>query len=157
VKRSSVLALVLAGLTALCVVAACAGLVGVGPGVLLGCDVEATRAVPPVQDDPGRVASLFPRLGPVVSARWQIRDARPRTCPQVAPMTYEYDGLVTLAADPAGYAFTPSAPPSIPPGLAELAPTGASWQTSAPFDTDLRGTFHLDPSTHTLYFHTTPP
>jgi hypothetical protein len=103
VKRSSLLALVLVGLTVLCVVGVCVGLVGIGPGALLGCDVGPTPAGgPPVQDDPGRIAELFPALGPVAVAHWQIRDARPRTCPDVAPMTYGYDGVVTLAADPAG-------------------------------------------------------
>jgi hypothetical protein len=154
VKRSSLVALVLAGLTALCVVAGCVGAFGVGPGTLLGCETDPTPKVPAVQDDPRRVASLFPRLDGVRAARWQVRDARPRTCPDLAPMSYVYDGLISLSADPAGYTFAPSAAaPAIPPGLAELAPAGARWRVSADFDTATGGSFWLDPGSHTLYFH----
>jgi hypothetical protein len=154
VKRSSVLALVLAGLTALCMVGACLGLAAVGPGTLLGCNTDPTPAVPTVLDDPKRVAELFPRLGDVRGVHWQIRDARPRTCPDIGPMRYVYDGLVALAADPTGYAFVPAAaPPAIPAGLAPLAPAGARWQTSADFDAAQGASFWLDPGSHTLYFH----
>jgi hypothetical protein len=69
-------------------------------------------------------------------------------------MDYVYDGLVTLPADPAGYAFAPTAPPpTIPPGLAGQAPPGASWRTSADFDAAMGGAFWLDTGSHTLYFH----
>jgi hypothetical protein len=43
--------------------------------------------------------------------------------------------------------------PAIPPGLAELAPRSASWQTSGAFDAAMGGTFWFDPASHTLYFH----
>jgi hypothetical protein len=154
VKRSSVLALVLVGVTVLCVVGACLGMAAVGPGALLGCDTDPTPAVPGVQDDPRRVAELFPRLGPVTAAHWQIRDARPRICPDPAPMTYVYDGLVTLAADPAGYPFTPAAAPAFPAGLAGLAPAHAAWQVSPAYDAAMGGNLWLDPASRTVYFHT---
>jgi hypothetical protein len=153
VRRSSIVALVVVGLTMLCVGSVCAGAAVIGPGPILGCDTDPTPAVPTVQDDPHRVAGLFPRLGAVRAAHWQVRDARPRTCPDLGPMDYVYDGLVVPAADPVGYAFTPAAAPAIPPGLAELAPPGAAWQTSAAFDAAMAGTFWFDPGAHTLYFH----
>jgi hypothetical protein len=153
VKRSSIVALVVVGLTALCVGAVCLGATAIGPGTILGCDTDPTPAVPTVQDDPRQVAELFPRLGAVRAAHWQIRDARPRTCPDLGPMDYLYDGLVVPAADPVGFVFTPAAAPAIPPGLAELAPSGASWQTSAAFDAATGAKFWWDPASHTLYFH----
>jgi hypothetical protein len=153
VKRSSIVALVVVGLTALCVGAVCLGATAIGPGTILGCDTDPTPAVPTVQDDPHRVAELFPRLGAVRAAHWQVRDARPRTCPDLGPMDYVYDGLVVPAADPAGFVFTPAAAPAIPPGLTELAPPGAAWQVSAAFDSAMGGKFWFDPGSHTLYFH----
>jgi hypothetical protein len=158
VKRSSVVALVVVGLTALCVGAVCLGATAIGPGTILGCDTDPTPAVPTVQDDPHQVAELFPRLvphlGEVRTVHWQIRDARPRTCPDLGPMDYVYDGLVVPAADPvAGFAFAPAGAPAIPPGLAELAPPGAAWQVSGAFDTAMGGKFWFDPGSHTLYFH----
>jgi hypothetical protein len=153
VKRSSIVALVVVGLTALCVGAVCLGATAIGPGTILGCDTDPTPAVPTVQDDARQVAELFPRLGEVRTVHWQIRDARPRTCPDLGPMDYVYDGLVVPAADPAGSIFTPSAAPAIPPGLAELAPPGARWQVSGAYDAAIGGKFWFDPGSHTLYFH----
>jgi hypothetical protein len=159
VRRSSLIALVLAGLTTLCVVIACTGIAAVGPGSLLGCETGPTPA-PTLQDAPKRVASLFPRLfpqlGDVRGVHWQVRDARPRTCPDLAPMSRVYDGLLSLAADPTGYGWRPATPPPIPPGLAELAPSGARWQTSADLDAATGARFWLDPGSHTLYFHVGP-
>jgi hypothetical protein len=156
VKRSSVLALVLVGLTLLCVVLGCAGVAALGPGTLLGCSADPAPAVPTVQDDPKRVASLLPRLGLVTSAHWQVRDARPRTCPDWAPMRYVYDGLVTLPAEPAGYPFTPGPAPDIPSGLRELAPPAAAWQRSPQFDAAVGATLYYDVPTRTVYFHVAP-
>jgi hypothetical protein len=157
VRRSSIVALVVVGLTALCVGAVCAGAAALGPGTILGCDTDPTPAVPTVQDDPRRVAELFPRLlaqvGELRAVHWQVRDARPRTCPDLGPMDYVYDGLAVPRTDPVGYAFTPAAAPAIPPGLAELAPGAAAWQTSAAFDAAMGGKFWFDPGSRTFYFH----
>jgi hypothetical protein len=153
VKRSSIVALIVVGLTALCVGAVCLGATAIGPGAIFGCDTDPTPAVPTVQDDPHQVAELFPRLGAVRAVHWQIRDARPRTCPDLGPMDYVYDGLVVPAADPSGFVLAPAAAPAIPPGLAELAPRSASWQTGAAFDAAMGGSFWFDPGSHTLYFH----
>ena len=152
-KRSSIVALVLAALTALCVGVGCVGVAAVGPGTLLGCETDPTPAVPAVRDDPKRVAELFPKLGEVREVHWQVREARPRTCPDLGPMDYLFDGLVSLAADPAGYTWQPTAAPAIPKGLVELAPRAVAWQVSTDFDAAMGGSFHLDPDSHTLYFH----
>jgi hypothetical protein len=153
VKRSSIVALIVVGLTALCVGAVCLGATAIGPGAIFGCDTGPTPAVPTVQDDPHQVAELFPRLGAVRAVHWQIRNARPRTCPDLGPMDYVYDGLVVPAADPVGFVFAPAPAPAIPPGLAELSPPGATWQVSTAFDSAMGAKFWREPGSHTLYFH----
>ena len=53
-------------------------------GAAVACDslvdCSNTAKVGPVKDDPGRVAQLFPAVGPVTATHWQAREARPEGC-----------------------------------------------------------------------------
>jgi hypothetical protein len=157
-SRNARLALVFAALTVLCGGAVCFAAVRIAP-VLLGLDCEPsqTPSVSPVYTDTVAVSRRFPRLGPIEQAHWQSRQARPRTCPDIGPMDYITEGLVTLEPQTAaGYrrdhSWTP-ATPEIPAALAASVPAGARWTHSQDFDAAMgTGTFYADAGSATLYF-----
>ena len=107
-------------------------------GAAVACDslvdCSNTAKVGPVKDDPGRVAQLFPAVGPVTATHWQAREARPEGCVDIGPMDYVYEGLFTLPpATLNGYDWQP-ADPHVLPALAGYAPPGATWRHSKAFD-----------------------
>jgi hypothetical protein len=125
------------------------------PGIA-GCD-ERPPFVSGPQDDADRVAELMPALGQVTAAHYRFRDARPRVCPEVGPMTTYYEGFATLAPDRAaalrtGYRWTPARAPDVPDELEEHAPVDAAWQRSAQLDTESRAEIWFDHGSGTVYF-----
>jgi hypothetical protein len=158
VTRNARLALAFAALAVLCGGAVCVAAVQIGPALVgMDCEPSQTPSVSPVYTDATAVARLFPRLGPFEEAHWQTREARPRTCPDIGPMDYIKEGVVTLRAETAagyrtGYAWTP-ATPQIPATLAVFAPAGARWVHSHELDTAIGpGTFYADAGGAALYF-----
>jgi hypothetical protein len=111
-----------------------------------------------VSTDADRVAKLFPALGPVTGAHWQSREARPRTCPDIGPMDYVYEGIVTLAApiDRSRYVWQPASL-SIAAALSAYAPPNAQWRESRDFNDAIAPSarFYLDDGSDTVYFVST--
>ncbi len=152
------LALASAALAVVCGGAVCFAAARIAPAIVgLDCTPASTPSVSPVYTDATRVTRLFPKLRPFGEAHWRVREVRPRTCPDIGPMDYVTEGLVTLPAETAaayrsGYPWTPAAP-EIPATLAELAPRGARWTHSAEFDAATGpGTFYADAGSGALYF-----
>jgi hypothetical protein len=131
---------------------------------LSGCVNATAPAVSAVSTDTAKVSTLFPRLDATQAVHWQSREARPRTCPDIGPMDYFYEGLVVLRPDAAttyrtAYQWTPAAP-DIQPALRQYAPVNADWRQSRAFHDsvagpgDLSSRFFLDVGSATVYFTT---
>ncbi len=157
--RNVRLALVFAALAVVCGGAVCFAAARIMPALLgLDCTPATTASVSPVYTDRTTVTRLFPRLGPFADAHWQIREARPRTCPDIGPMDLVTEGSVTLGAQTAavyrgGYPWAPVASLEIPAALREFVPAGASWVHSREFDAAIGpGRFYADTGSATLYF-----
>jgi len=163
VSRNAKLVLAFAVLAVVCGGAACFAAVQIAPALVgLSCEPSQTPSVSPVYTDTTTVARLFPKLGAFQEAHWQTREARPRTCPDIGPMDYVKEGVVTLLPETAqqyreGYLWSFETP-EIPPALAGFAPAGARWSHSQQFDAMIgTGRFYVDPVSPALFFvhHTT--
>jgi hypothetical protein len=141
----------------------CVGVLRVVPDVLdLGGCVNATApAVSSVSTDATRVARLFPGLGPVRAVHWQSREARPRTCPEVGPMDYFYEGVVELRPEAVDRSYRwMASTPDLMPALRQYAPPNPAWQQSHEFHDAVAGAadtssfFYVDLDSATMYFIT---
>jgi hypothetical protein len=149
-----------------CAGVVCFGVARLVPDVLsLGGCVNATApAVSAVSTDAAKVSTLFPQLTGVQAVHWQSRESRPRTCPDIGPMDYFYEGLVVMRPDAAvtyrtGYGWAPAAP-DIRPALRQYAPGNADWRQSRGFHdavagaADVSSYFFVDLGSGTVYFTT---
>jgi hypothetical protein len=147
-----------------CAAVSCVGLVTILPDALsLGGCVNATApATSPVSTDAARVAKLFPRLGPVEKVHWRSSEVRPRSCPDIGPMDYVYEGVVVLRADTTLPYREPcaAAAPEIPQPLRGYAPAGVAWRECPALHdaiagaADVRSHFFVDAGSRTVYFRT---
>jgi hypothetical protein len=162
VSRSAKIAILVSAVVLVCLAGTCVGVLAFGPGLptLFGCRDAATPAVGPLRDTPDRVRQMYPKLEGVTAAHWQVREAVPRTCPDIGPMDYRTNGFVVLSADRvasyrAAFTWSPADAPDVPADLRPFAPASPRWEASDAFDREIAGdnsTFVLDPSTGTLYF-----
>jgi hypothetical protein len=155
VRRGSKIALVVAGFTLLCVLGVVVAAVVLGPSLpaAIGCRDAAQPTVGGVVSSPQRVKELFPKLGDIIAAHWQDREAVPRTCPEVAPMRYITTGIIVIQAKTLeSYLWQPAEPPDVPPALAPWAPKSPQWTSSRAFDAAIGGTFTRDAASGTLFF-----
>ena len=160
--RSTKIALVVSGLTLLCVVGVCGAAVAARTALpsLMGCKDATAPTVSSVVDRPEHIRELFPKLGSVTAVHWQEREARPRTCPEIGPMDYILSGFAVLAPETATeyrqrYTWTAATAPEVPADLRTFAPTSPQWTSSADFDRDISGgqpVFRFDHDSGTLYF-----
>jgi len=154
--RRAKIAIVLAALSLCCVLGVCAVGASVGPVVFdeLSCEPSAP-ATTPVYTDPQRLLEVLPEIGEVRSVRWQVREARPHGCPDIGPMDFYLDAVVTL---PTGtgqklqpeYGFAPAEEPDVPEGLRDGLPPAPVWQRSTRYNEHLRSQAWLDVATDTL-------
>jgi hypothetical protein len=155
VPRTAKIALVVTGFTLLCVLGVVVAAVVLGPSLpaAIGCPDAAQPTVAGVVSSPQRVKELFPELGDIVAAHWQVREAVPRTCPQAAPMRYITTGIIVIQAKALeSYLWQPAEPPDVPPALAPWAPRSPQWTSSRAFDAAIGGTFTRDAASGTLFF-----
>jgi hypothetical protein len=142
----------------LCTVGVCAAGAALGPQIatVVGCK-EPGPYVSGVQEDAKRVREILPVIGEPSSVRWRWREARPRTCPDLGPMRYVYEGFAVLAPERltalrTGYSWSPAMAPDVPAVLAPLGPTAPAWRRSAALDAAARGSLWLDEPSRTVYF-----
>jgi hypothetical protein len=162
VSRSSKVAVVVAALAVFCAAGAVVIAIQLAPALtgLAGCEDATAPVVSEVRDDAKRVGELFTKLGEFTATHWQVREARPRTCPEFGPMDYVYSGFVTLApatieAYRRDHQWAGAEPPDVPPDLRRYIPAAPTWQRSATFDEAVAGAgpvFLLDAASATLYF-----
>ena len=160
--RNTKIALVVSGLTLLCVVGVCGAAIAVRTALpsVMGCTDATKPTVSSVVDRPEHIKELFPKLGPLTAVHWQEREARPRTCPEIGPMDYILTGFAVLAPETATdyrqrYTWTAATPPDVPADLRAFAPASPQWTFSDDFDRDIAGVtpmFHFDRASGTLYF-----
>jgi len=161
-RRLGRVLLILAGLSVCCVVGVCGLVAAVAPSLpeLAGCPTATAPVTAPVRDDTARLRELLPALGELRSAHWQVREARPRLCPDIGPMDYIYEAVVVLPVGgaqrlTAGYDFAPAAAPEVPAALAGEVPAAPAWQTSARYDATLApgARAWLDVATETMFVY----
>jgi hypothetical protein len=157
--RGTRIALVVAAVVLLCTLGLCSAGAVLAPQLaeVAGCRASAGPDVSGVQDDPKRVRDVVPLLGEPVAAHWRWREARPRTCPDIGPMDYIYEGFAVLVRDRvealrSSYGWSPSAAPDVPPELAPHGPGAPEWLRSTAFDAEVHGQVWLDPGSATVYF-----
>lgn len=157
--RGARLALVLAAAGLLCTLGLCGAGAVLGPQLaeVAGCRDTGGPAVSSVRDDPGRVREILPPLGDPVAAHWRWRETRPRTCPDLGPMDYIYEGFATLPRERVGalrsaYDWIPTTAPDVPADLAPHAPAAPDWLSSPAFDAATHAHVWLDAGSGTVYF-----
>jgi hypothetical protein len=161
-------ALLITGIAVLCAVVLCgAGLVIAQriPGIA-GCE-EGPPYVSAVQEDVEKIAGTVPDLAEapsaspdgrgIASTHYRWREARPRTCPDLGPMDYYYEGFAVLTAARAAalrtrYTWSSDTAPDVPAQLSQYAPPGAVWQRSTDLEAGGRAQIWLDRGSDTVYF-----
>jgi hypothetical protein len=148
--RTAKLALLITAACAACVIAACGVALALRDWVpgLAGCPDPTKPPKSAIFTDPIQIEQRYPQLKPIQSVHWQVREARPRSCPEIGPMDYVTDGLAVLT--PAQVAALPAvagtAPPlDIPDDLRPFTPPGPQWRS-------IGAELWLDPPSATVYF-----
>jgi hypothetical protein len=155
VRVSARVAVGMSALTVLCLVGTCATVFVLrGPlADVAGCPRDLTPAQSGVVDDANRVHELLPGLGEIVSAHYRWREMRPRTCPDLGPMDFTYEGFAVLAAGfGQAWAWLPADTPTVPAELSPYAPAAPVWQRSPTLDADLHAQVWFDAGTVTVWF-----
>lgn len=150
-KRGTRIVLFIAGLATICSVGTCGIAIAAADSlpVIAGCtDRGAEPDVSGVLDDVRRIREEVPGLSQAISGHYRWKETRPRTCPDLYPMTYRYEGFAVLPPDLSSELAArgqPAVLPSVPEPLQQYAPSGASWVKV--------DELYLDPASRTVWFN----